>query len=131
MNKRIFIYFGIAAIVLVIVIPFWAFKRDGSASSSPEAVASSDQQARELFEINCGLCHTLARGGTDGVVGPNLDARLAPNGPAANEDAAKALQQRVMAAIENGVGNGAMPAGILEGGSATLVADFVARNAGR
>ncbi len=131
MNKRIFIYFGLAAIVLVIIVPLWAFNKDGSQESSPERVASSDLEARELFEINCGTCHTLARAGSDGVVGPNLDMRLTPNGPAANEDAVAANEQRVLAAIEQGVGNGAMPAGILEGGSATTVANFVARVSGR
>ncbi len=36
-----------------------------------------------------------------------------------------------MTAIEQGVGNGAMPAGILEGSNATTVANFVARVAGQ
>ena len=30
MNKRIFISFGLVALLLVIVIPLWAFNRDGS-----------------------------------------------------------------------------------------------------
>lgn len=131
MNKRTFIYFGLAAIVLVIVVPLWAFNRDGSAASSPQRVAASDQQARKLFRINCGTCHTLARAGTNGVVGPNLDLRLTPNGPAADPEAIKALEGRVLTAIQQGVGEGTMPAGILQGGSATTVANFVARVAGR
>jgi hypothetical protein len=36
-----------------------------------------------------------------------------------------------MTAIEQGVGNGAMPAGILEGSNAETVANFVARVAGQ
>ena len=75
MNKRIFISFGLVALLLVIVIPFWAFSKDGSDSSSPEKVAASDDAARAHFQTNCGSCHTLARAGTDGVVGPNLDER--------------------------------------------------------
>ena len=43
MNKRIFISFGLVALLLVIVIPLWAFNRDGSESSSPEKVAASDE----------------------------------------------------------------------------------------
>ena len=73
MNKRIFISFGLVALLLVIVIPLWAFNRDGSESSSPEKVAASDEAARQLFQTNCGSCHTLARAGTDGIVGPDLD----------------------------------------------------------
>ena len=131
MNKRAFIYFGLLALLLVIVIPLWAFNKDGSESSSPEKVASSDEAARQLFVTNCGTCHTMARAGTDGIVGPDLDERLASTGPATDEAAVAATQQRVMTAIEQGVGNGAMPAGILEGSNAETVANFVARVAGR
>ena len=131
MNKKTFISFGLVALLLVIVIPLWAFDKDGSASSSPEKVAASDDAARQLFQTNCGSCHTLARAGTDGVVGPNLDERLAAAGPATEQSAIEATQSRVMTAIEQGVGNGAMPAGILEGSNATTVANFVARVAGQ
>ena len=131
MNKRVFISFGLVALLLVIVIPLWAFNRDGSESSSPEKVAASDEAARELFATNCGTCHTLARAGTDGVVGPDLDERLASAGPAADAAAVEATQQRVMTAIQQGVGDVAMPAGILEGSNAETVSNFVARVAGQ
>ena len=131
MNKKTFISFGLVALLLVIVIPLWAFDKDGSESSSPEKVAASDDAARQLFQTNCGSCHTLARAGTDGVVGPNLDERLASAGPATEQSAIEATQSRVMTAIEQGVGNGAMPAGILEGSNAETVANFVARVAGQ
>jgi mono/diheme cytochrome c family protein len=131
MNKRVFISFGLVALLLVIVIPLWAFNRDGSESSSPEKVAASDEAARQLFATNCGTCHTLDRAGTDGVVGPNLDERLASAGPAVDSAAVDATQQRVMTAIQQGVGNGAMPAGILEGSNAETVSNFVARVAGQ
>ena len=131
MNKRIFISFGLVALLLVIVIPLWAFNKDGSQSSSPEKVAASDEAARQLFQTNCGTCHTMARAGTDGVVGPNLDYRLASAGPATDAAAIEATQQRVMTAIQQGVGGGAMPAGILEGSNAETVSNFVARVAGQ
>ena len=85
---------------------------------------------RQLFQTNCGTCHTLNRGASDGVVGPDLDVRLAAAGPATDAAAVEATQQRVLTAIEDGVG-GAMPAGILEGANAVVVANFVARVAGR
>ena len=131
MNKRVFISFGLVALLLVIVIPLWAFNRDGSESSSPEKVAASDEAARQLFATNCGTCHTLDRAGTDGIVGPNLDDRLASAGPAVDSAAVDATQQRVMTAIQQGVGDGAMPAGILEGSNAETVSNFVARVAGQ
>lgn len=125
MNKRIFISLGLLALLLVVVIPFWAFRKDGS-----EDVPASDEAARQLFQTNCGSCHALAEAGTDGVVGPDLDVRLAAAGPAADADAVEATQQRVMTAIEEGV-SGAMPAGILQGANAELVANYVARVAGQ
>ena len=131
MNRKTFISFGLVALLLVIVIPLWAFNKDGSESSSQEKVAASDDATRQLFQTNCGSCHTLARAGTDGVVGPNLDERLASAGPATEQSAIEATQSRVMTAIEQGVGNGAMPAGILEGSNAETVANFVARVAGQ
>jgi len=131
MNKRVFIPFGLIALLLVVVIPLWAFNKDGSESSSPVKVAASDEAARQLFETNCGTCHTLARAGSDGVVGPNLDDRLAAAGAATDQAAIEATQARVMTAIEQGVGDGAMPAGILEGSNAETVSNFVARVAGQ
>jgi mono/diheme cytochrome c family protein len=135
MNKRAFISFGVVVLILGVLIPLWAFNRDGSYGSSPEKVAASDTQARDLFATNCGTCHTLARAGTDGTVGPNLDVRLAPTGPATSPDIVKTTQTRVLSAIENGVSSegagGAMPAGILQASNADLVANFVARVAGQ
>ena len=130
MSKRPFISFGLLAIVVVLVA-FWAFSKDGSGDSSPEKVASSDEHARELFADNCGRCHTLARAGTYGVVGPDLDERLAGTGPATSSEMVDSTQQRVLSAIENGFGNGAMPAGILQAENAETVANFVARVAGQ
>jgi mono/diheme cytochrome c family protein len=130
MNKRTFISFGAVALLLAVLIPLWAFSKDGSEASSPEKVASSDEHAQDLFATNCGRCHTLARAGTYGVVGPNLDERLAANGPA-TEELVPSTQQRVESAIENGFGDGAMPAGILQASNAETVANFVARVAGQ
>ena len=127
MNKKTFISFGLLALLLVVVIPLWAFKKDGSMDSSPEKVAASDDYARELFQTNCGSCHTLARAGTDGIVGPDLDERLAPTGPSTD---VPGTQVRVEGVIAKGL-NGAMPAGILQGEEAEIVANFVAREAGR
>jgi len=132
MNKRTFITFGAVAILLAVLIPLWAFSKDGSESSSPLKVDEGDEHARELFAENCGSCHALARAGTDGVVGPNLDDRLAGGSiEAPTEDAIAGTQARVLNAIENGFGDGAMPAGILQASNAEEVAHFVAKYAGQ
>jgi mono/diheme cytochrome c family protein len=128
LSKRTFILFGIFAVFFGLLVPYWAISKEGEESASPEKVASSDTEAKQLFQTNCGACHTLARAGTDGIVGPDLDDILGQGTPQANE-------QRVSAAIQNGFNSpsfqGYMPAGILEGADAKLVADFVAREAGQ
>jgi mono/diheme cytochrome c family protein len=47
-----------------------------AACGSQSAVRSSDNVVRgkQLFVAKCGACHTLARAGTKGTVGPDLDA---------------------------------------------------------
>lgn len=123
MTKRSFLLFALFAVLFAIAIPLWAFNKEGDAANSPEKVAASDAYAKELFATNCGSCHTLAHAGTDGIVGPNLDDLLGGVPPESNVP-------RVMSAIENGV-QGHMPAGILRGTNAELVAHFVANVAGQ
>jgi mono/diheme cytochrome c family protein len=123
LSRSTFVIFGVFAVLFGLLLPYWAISKEGGESASPEKVASSDQEAKELFQTNCGACHTLARAGTDGIVGPDLDDLLGQGTPEAN-------QQRVENAIANGV-EGRMPAGILRGEDAELVASFVAREAGQ
>ena len=115
--------FIVFTLVFAVTIPYIAISKEGEESSSAVKVAATDDEARDLFQTNCGSCHTLARAGTDGVVGPNLDELLGLGSPEANSE-------RVLAAIENGVG-GRMPADILSGEQAKEVSDFVGRVAGQ
>ena len=127
MNKRVFLSFLLVAVLLAVVIPYWAFSKDGSME---EDLSATDAASRDLFVTSCGSCHTMQAAGTDGVVGPNLDKRLAPTGPAEGE-AIDGTATRVASAIETGLGNGRMPAGILQGQQAEQVSDYVARVAGQ
>jgi mono/diheme cytochrome c family protein len=128
MSKRTIVIFGIFALLFGVLLPVWAISKEGGESASPERVAASDQEAKVLFQQNCGSCHTLARAGTDGVVGPNLDELLGQGTPEANKT-------RVLNAIKNGFDTeefpGYMPAGIVQGQDAEDVADFVSRVAGQ
>jgi cytochrome c550 len=127
MSKRPFVIFGILAILCLVVLPFWALAKQGSSEASPEgSVPASDRQGLQLFQINCGACHTLAAAGTDGIVGPNLDQLLGTSAKSA--DTVKGNQTRVYNAVTGGVG-GRMPKGILQGAQAKAVAQFVADNA--
>lgn len=113
----------LALCVVVAATVYFAISGEGTPGSTEVKVAASDEETRALFATNCGSCHTLARAGTDGVVGPNLDKLLGMGTPEGN-------YERVLGAIENGI-SGRMPAGILAGAQAEEVADFVSRTAGR
>ena len=127
MNKRVFLSFLLVALLFAVIVPLWAYSRDGS---SDQDLSSSDETAQDLFVTNCGTCHTLDAAGTHGVVGPNLDDRLAPTGPAEGE-AIDGTKSRVLSAIQTGLGNGRMPAGILQGEQAETVSEYVAKTAGQ
>jgi cytochrome c2 len=87
MSRGPFIVFG-ALIAIVAVIAYAAFAKEGSEESVPVPVEQADESAKEIFATNCGTCHTLAAGGTDGVVGPNLD-ELIGGTPASEEPSAE------------------------------------------
>ena len=95
-------------------------------------LTAAEKRGRELFGEHCAVCHTLAAANAIGKVGPNLDtlkpsATLVlhtiengclPNPPSTNP-------------AENCLGEGVMPAGIIQGQDAQDVAKFVAQVAGR
>jgi mono/diheme cytochrome c family protein len=126
MSKRPFVIFGIFAVICLVALPFWALTKVGSSDASPEgSVSASDQQGLELFQINCGACHTLAAAGTDGVVGPDLDLQLGILPKSA--DTVNGNRDIVYEAVVKGR-EGRMPKGILQGAQAKAVARFVADN---
>ena len=129
MSNRPFIVFGIFALICLVAIPYFAFAQEGD--DGLVQVASEDTEAKDLFDNNCGYCHTLAAAGTDGVVGPNLDELLAPTG--STPELYDGSYGRVLNAITCGIptGGGRMPDGILIGEEAKEVAAFVAAYAGQ
>ena len=133
MSKRTFVIFGILAVCLAVLIPLWAYSSDADEDKVSGDLSASLQEGKDLFDTNCGTCHTLAAAGTDGNFGPDLDTLLAPTGPPTDKSTIRANKQRVLNAIDNGVDSstpGRMPGGILAGEQADLVADFVAQKAG-
>lgn len=138
MSKKTFIWFAVLVAVLLIAIPFWAFRDKGDGNTGTTEVSASLAKGQELFEINCGNCHALNAAGTTGNFGPDLDTMLAPAGPPEGTSAESTIESnegRVLNAIEAGVDSttepGRMPAGIIDGEQAEEVAAFVAATAGR
>lgn len=145
MRKSTFIIVGILVAALVVAVPLWAFGAEGDPQSGPREVPDELVEAKESFQINCGACHALYAAGTDGNFGPDLDERLAPNGPPSGEGAEDQIASTA-ALVENAIEYGVppvntdlpeeqpptrMPAGILNGQQTEEVAEFVARVAGQ
>jgi mono/diheme cytochrome c family protein len=136
MSKTPLTLFGLFVVVVAIVV-YLAFVNEGSESAATVPVEAADRDAQEVFATNCGACHTLAAGGTDGLVGPNLDDLLGrsfapPTGDAeeANQATFEATYLQVLNAVVCGI-EGRMPRGILQGEEAKEVAGFVAAYAGQ
>lgn len=127
MSKGPLLTFLAFAAICLVAIPWLALSSGGSADAAPVTVEPWDEDAKELFVANCGPCHTLAAAGTDGVVGPDLDAQLAPAGTGTFEGS----YQRSINAVICGFGGGRMPAGILQGENAQEVSVFVGAYAGQ
>lgn len=124
--KRPIVMFCVLAAICLVVLPFWALQSKGGADASPEStVPASDQQGLELFQINCGACHTLEAAGTDGKIGPDLDQLLASG--TKSSSTVKANYNLVKTTIEHGIG-GRMPKGLVKGDQAAAVARFVSQN---
>jgi mono/diheme cytochrome c family protein len=135
MSKKTFVLFGLLVVVLAALIPWLVFRSDGDAETGAQEVAANLKTGQELFQTNCGACHTLYAAGTDGNFGPDLDELLAPNGPPeGNAETIEGTKGRVENAIKDGVDSttapGRMPGGILSGEQAEEVAEFVAHTAG-
>jgi mono/diheme cytochrome c family protein len=134
MSKKTFVIFGLLVIFLAVLIPWLAFRSDGDAARGAQEIPSGLEEGQDLFQTNCGNCHTLYAAGTDGNFAPDLDELLSPSGPPEDEATIKGIKKRVLNAIEHGVDSsttaGRMPPGILSGEQAEEVAEFVATTAG-
>jgi mono/diheme cytochrome c family protein len=120
------IAFGVALPLLVLT----GNHSNASAQVGGVKLTAAERTGRELFGQHCGVCHTLAASNSIGKVGPNLDIL-------------KPAQTIVLHTINNGclpnpptgsaeacLGEGVMPADVVEGRAAQDVAAFVAKVAG-
>lgn len=94
-------------------------------------LTANEKRGRELFGDHCGVCHTLAGANAVGAVGPNLDMLKPPAQLVANTIANGCLQNPPPSSPQTCLGQGVMPADLVEGKDAQNVADFVARVAGK
>jgi cytochrome c5 len=89
----------------------------------------ADYEGARIFELNCGMCHTLGVAGTQGSAS-SVNIREYKDGPNFNER--RESKEDVLYAIRNGgFSSGPMPQNIVTGDEAERVADFVAKYSGR
>jgi mono/diheme cytochrome c family protein len=118
-----------------VVLPLLFLTGNHANASSQVAgikLTAGEKQGRELFALRCGVCHTLAAANAVGKVGPNLDTLRPPTSLVLNTIKNGCLQNPGSSqSAQACLGQGNMPAGILQGQQARQVADFVGRVAGR
>jgi mono/diheme cytochrome c family protein len=94
-------------------------------------LTSAEKTGRELFGQRCGFCHTLAAANAVGKIGPNLDTLQPAESLVLHTILNGCLQNPPSGSSETCLGNGTMPANILQGQQAGQVAKFVATVAGK
>jgi mono/diheme cytochrome c family protein len=92
---------------------------------------AAERRGRQLFGQNCGVCHTLAAANAVGKVGPNLDVLIPPEQLVLNTINNGCVQSPPPGSPQACLGQGTMPAQLLEGKDAQDVAQFVAKVAGK
>lgn len=98
----------------------------GLAGCQPKAGENADLVAgKKLFVQKCGACHTLARAGTKGTVGPNLDEAFQQD--VKDKFGAGAIEGLVHAQILYARQGGQMPSKLVKGQAARDVAAYVAK----
>jgi mono/diheme cytochrome c family protein len=126
--------FAVVYVGFGVAIPV-AFLTGNHANASSQVggirLDAAQKNGRQLFGQNCGVCHTLAASNSVGKVGPNLDTLKPPYGLVLNTINNGCLQSPPPNSPQACLGQGTMPAQLLEGQDARDVASFVARVAGK
>jgi mono/diheme cytochrome c family protein len=94
-------------------------------------LTQAEKTGRAIFGAHCAVCHTLAAANAIGKVGPNLDELQPAQSVVFNTINNGCLQNAPQGNSEACLGEGTMPAQIIQGRQAQQVAAFVARVAGK
>ena len=122
----IYIAFGVAIPVLIQL----GNRANANAQVGGISLTQAEKRGRELFGQHCALCHTLAAANAAGKVGPNLDVIQPTEQLVLHTILYGCLQNPPSGSQEACLGEGTMPADVLQGVDATDVAQFVAKVAG-
>lgn len=94
-------------------------------------LTAREKAGQQLFGEHCAVCHTLSEANAIGKVGPNLDQLKPPASLVLHTINNGCLPNAPSGSAEQCLGQGVMPANVVEGPDAQNVADYVARVAGR
>jgi plastocyanin len=101
----------------------------GAAGCGRDGGGDNEIAGKEAFVQKCGSCHTLARAGTKGIQGPNLDQAFGPaRSDGLGEKTVEGVVHRQIAHPRRG---SIMPQGLVSGAEAKDVAAYVAAVAGQ
>jgi mono/diheme cytochrome c family protein len=123
----IYVAFGIALPALFLIGNH--NQANGKVGSSE--LTQAEKHGREIFGERCGLCHTLAAANAVGKVGPNLDVIQPTEQLVLHTIQYGCLPNPPKGSQEACLGQGVMPADVIQGQDAENVAMFVARVAGK
>jgi mono/diheme cytochrome c family protein len=131
---------GIGLILAIVYVGFGvaipiAFLTGNHANASNQIgglkLTSVQRRGRELFGEHCAVCHTLAAANAEGKVGPNLDTLKPPESLVLHTIQNGCLPNPPSNSPENCLGQGVMPADVIQGKDAQDVASFVGKVAGK
>jgi mono/diheme cytochrome c family protein len=134
-RKALTVIFVVVYIGFGIAIPL-VFLTGNNANASSQVggirLTAAEKAGRQLFGEHCAVCHTLAAANAIGKVGPNLDTIQPSEQLVLHTIANGCLQSPPSSATqETCLGQGTMPALILQGKQAQQVAQFVSKVAGK
>ena len=124
----VLVYVGFGIVLPVVFL--LGNRNNANAQVGGIKLTAAEKRGRELFGQHCGLCHTLAAANAVGKVGPNLDVIQPTEQLVLHTIMNGCLQNPPSGSQEACLGEGTMPADVVQGVDATDVAQFVAKVAG-
>jgi mono/diheme cytochrome c family protein len=126
--------FAVTFVVFLIVLPaVFLIGNHNRANGQVGGIklTAAEKRGREIFGERCGLCHTLSAANAVGKVGPNLDIIQPTEQLVLHTIQYGCLQNPPPGSQEACLGEGTMPADVVQGVDAKDVAKFVAAVAGK